>query len=651
MYQRLISMISVGVICLAGSAASAQPLDVSIREVLPGGYVDHVPPAEGNLFAPDGLLLLDKEKANDDAAFVEVTLSFDPQTDGEYALSLYMGQVTGVHLGSVAFVDADGDGVALWVAQDAAEGALAPDGVSAFQFGLDKAGALPLMPIEYSGTYDQIVLGFFYAEAGARAGLDAAEVPGVFAFSEPVPGPNVWWLAVVLLVAGAIATAGGGVRRMRRAGSVLLAGLLFAVCAAASPALAATLSISDAIIAEGDSGTAALEFTVSRSDDVDIVGVQFVTEAGTAIEDDDYVGDIGVVSFLAGGVLDKTVSIQVTGDELVELDESFFVLLEFPDGATILDGIGEGTIQNDDAATIQIADADSFEGSTSAPYTNNAFQFTLGLDKAVDTAITIEFSTADDTAVSTSSPKDYTGIVNGTVTFNGNAGEEKDITVEIVMDRFEESDETFTVSLDSLDADGRNVTLGSSSGRGRILDDDVDTDRDGIPDAYESVLGTREDDCDSDNDTIGDGIEVACGTSPLDPQDPTDTTDADVDGIPDAWEKSNGLSATSVDHDADGIGDGYELAYNGVLDASILLGDANDDGQRTLDDVWYLYRYIYTDSFDPAQEIRRIDLDINRDGTIDYMDPAILQYWLSGHISLIPVSRLWVSNPACSPGP
>ena len=118
---------------------------------------------------------------------------------------------------------------------------------------------------------------------------------------------------------------------------------------AAAPLLP-TLSIGDASVDEGDSGSATLDFTVTLSRTAtETVTVDWATADGTATAGTDYTAGNGALTFSIGDS-SKTVSVTVTGDNVDEPNETFTVTLSSPSGATIGDGTATGTITDDDAA-------------------------------------------------------------------------------------------------------------------------------------------------------------------------------------------------------------------------------------------------------------------------------------------------------------
>jgi hypothetical protein len=118
-----------------------------------------------------------------------------------------------------------------------------------------------------------------------------------------------------------------------------------------------TISISDAELTEGNSGTSQMIFTVTRSGDTSgPSSVDFTTVDGTAEAGSDYVASSGTLQFLAGET-SKTIAVTINGDTQIEPDESFSIELSNPTNATIGDGTGVGTIRDDDAVlTISYSD-------------------------------------------------------------------------------------------------------------------------------------------------------------------------------------------------------------------------------------------------------------------------------------------------------
>jgi hypothetical protein len=117
---------------------------------------------------------------------------------------------------------------------------------------------------------------------------------------------------------------------------------------------AASLSINDVAIVEGNSGTRTLRFTVTRSGPSgQTVRVDYATSDGTATGGTtcgagrDYRTRTGTLTFLSG-VLSRPVDIAICGDRTAEPNETFVVTLSNPVNATIADGQGAGTITNND---------------------------------------------------------------------------------------------------------------------------------------------------------------------------------------------------------------------------------------------------------------------------------------------------------------
>jgi hypothetical protein len=112
------------------------------------------------------------------------------------------------------------------------------------------------------------------------------------------------------------------------------------------------ISIGDAQITEGNSGSQQLVFTVSLSQaSTKEVSVNYATANGTAkTGDNDYVSKSGTLRF-APGETTKTISITIKGDTKVEADETFKVKLSSAKNAEIADSQAIGSILNDDTGS------------------------------------------------------------------------------------------------------------------------------------------------------------------------------------------------------------------------------------------------------------------------------------------------------------
>lgn len=114
---------------------------------------------------------------------------------------------------------------------------------------------------------------------------------------------------------------------------------------------------------------------------------------------------------------------------------------------------------NNDPA-ISISDVNLFEGNGDS----TSFQFEITLDHPSSKIITVSYSTVDGSA---KSGQDYAALTNKTLSFQPNETSKK-ITVSVVADDIEESDEQFTVAL----SNPANATLDKSTGTATIRNDD-----------------------------------------------------------------------------------------------------------------------------------------------------------------------------------
>ncbi len=143
------------------------------------------------------------------------------------------------------------------------------------------------------------------------------------------------------------------------------------------------LSIADLTVAEGNGEHAHFMFTVTLDKAATgPVTVAYATANGTATAGSDYVASGGSLTFAAGET-SKTVHVDISGDAVLEGNETFTVTLSNASGATIADGAAIGTIVNDDREPDQghvgNGKADTFSISW-AWGTNTAINFDTALD-------------------------------------------------------------------------------------------------------------------------------------------------------------------------------------------------------------------------------------------------------------------------------
>ncbi len=230
----------------------------------------------------------------------------------------------------------------------------------------------------------------------------------------------------------------------------------------------ATLSIDDVAAAEGDApGTTGFVFTVTLDGPVQGgVTVDYATTNGTATAGSDYVATSGTLAFAGSMAASQTVTVTVGGDDVVEDDETFMVVLtnvSHPD-VTLADAIGDGTLQNDDSASLAINDPTVVEG---ADGTTTNLIFTVTLSGDVDGGFAVPFQTADGSATA---GEDYTSTA-GNLSFDGFNEESETVTVTILGDDEVEADETLAVQLGAPSKGG--VLVPDPTGVGNIANDDT----------------------------------------------------------------------------------------------------------------------------------------------------------------------------------
>jgi hypothetical protein len=133
-----------------------------------------------------------------------------------------------------------------------------------------------------------------------------------------------------------------------------------------------SVTISDASVTEGNSGTKIETFTVTRSGGTAAFSVDFATADSSAmVADHDYVANGGTLNFGAG-VNTQTISVTINGDTKIEANEAFSVNLSGATaGASISRSQGAGTIINDDGNHTTVRDFNG-DGYSDVLWRNNS---------------------------------------------------------------------------------------------------------------------------------------------------------------------------------------------------------------------------------------------------------------------------------------
>ena len=115
---------------------------------------------------------------------------------------------------------------------------------------------------------------------------------------------------------------------------------------------------------EGNTGITTIQFTVSLSRVSDFpITVVAATTDGTATVGADFNGTSRTITF-APGETSKLFAVEILGDTVSENAETFFVRLSSPTNAVIIDGVGQGTIVDDDGAPVGVTIGQNFTGTT-----------------------------------------------------------------------------------------------------------------------------------------------------------------------------------------------------------------------------------------------------------------------------------------------
>ena len=136
-------------------------------------------------------------------------------------------------------------------------------------------------------------------------------------------------------------------RRVKSSLSLLIKPFIVLIIFTLNLFAASSVSIGDATISEGNSGTQILQFTVNSSGNTKDTTVDYNITNGTASSGSDYIHKSGEISFTANNS-NEIIEITINGDTTVERDENLSVSLSNFSGDTISDNSGIGILTNDD---------------------------------------------------------------------------------------------------------------------------------------------------------------------------------------------------------------------------------------------------------------------------------------------------------------
>ena len=224
-----------------------------------------------------------------------------------------------------------------------------------------------------------------------------------------------------------------------------------------------SITIGNSSRTEGASGTSGNStFNISLSNpSYQTITVSFATTDGSATAGSDYVATPGTVTFNPGDTA-KSISVVVSGDNIDEVNETYFVNLTNPTNATIATAQGGGTIFDDDGPTLSVGNASVTEGNSG--FSNAVFTVTLSAPSVQ--AITVNYTTGGGTATPTI---DYQRAFSSTLFIPAGALSGT-FNIRVFSDFEIEADEQFSVNLQN--PSGATITPGEGTGTGTILNDD-----------------------------------------------------------------------------------------------------------------------------------------------------------------------------------
>ncbi len=190
------------------------------------------------------------------------------------------------------------------------------------------------------------------------------------------------------------------------------------------------------------------------------VTIQYATTGGTATAPFDYTSTSGTLTF-NDGETSKAINVPIIDDNTPEGIESFTLSLSNPTGGAVLGNVTTASffIQDNEQPTLSISDVSQAEGNNGT----SAFTFTVTSSNAIANDVSVNYVTANGTAIAGSDYQTTSGLLTITKGQTSNT-----ITVNVSGDTAHEPDETFFVNL----SNPSNAIIAKAQGIGTIINDD-----------------------------------------------------------------------------------------------------------------------------------------------------------------------------------
>ena len=225
-----------------------------------------------------------------------------------------------------------------------------------------------------------------------------------------------------------------------------------------------TLSIADAAATEGSPVSFTVTLSAAAAADVTATWTASIETVDTAVAADLGTTTTGTVTVAIGDTM-GTFTVATVEDTTVEVNETFTVTLSSPSSNAQLSSTAataQGTINNDDLATVSVGDAEGDE--------DDGVEFTLTLSAAAPADVTVDWTASIESGDSASTA-DLATTKTGTVTITKGATTKR-FTAPVNDDSTDEPDQTFTVTLSNPTPPALVELAADPTAEGTIEDDD-----------------------------------------------------------------------------------------------------------------------------------------------------------------------------------